>query len=142
MKKDRAKAVVFPLTELSLMQITRQRINLNISEKVTEVCPLCKGLGRIPTKAEVLTKIERWLKNFKSKAKEFRLRLYVHPHIAEYLTEGNISRLTKLMLKYFVRIKLVIDESLPIDQFKFESVKQSKDITKEFLEVNYDATLN
>lgn len=142
MKKDRAKAVVFPLTELSLMQITRQRINLNISEKVTEVCPLCKGLGRIPTKAEVLTKIERWLKNFKLRAKEFRLRLYVHPHIAEYLTEGNISRLTKLMLKYFVRIKLVIDESLPIDQFRFESVKQSKDITKEFLEVNYDGMLN
>lgn len=138
MKKDRAKAVVFPLTELSLMQITRQRINLNISEKVTEVCPLCKGLGRIPTKAEVMTQIERWLKNFKSKAKEFRLRLYVHPHIAEYLTEGNISKLTKLMLKYFVRIKLVIDDSLPIDQFRFESVKFGKDITKEFLEVSYD----
>lgn len=138
MKKDRAKAVVFPLTELSLMQITRQRINLNISEKVTEVCPLCKGLGRIPTKAEVMTQIERWLKNFKSKAKEFRLRLYVHPHIAEYLTEGNISKLTKLMLKYFVRIKLVIDDSLAIDQFRFESVKFGKDITKEFLEVSYD----
>lgn len=142
MKKDRAKAVVFPLTELSLMQITRQRINLNISEKVTEVCPLCKGLGRIPTKAEVMTQIERWLKNFKSKAKEFRLRLYVHPHVAEYLTEGNISKLTKLMLKYFVRIKLVIDESLPIDQFRFESVKYGKDITKEYLELPYDEVAN
>ncbi len=138
MKKDRAKAVVFPLTELSLMQITRQRINLNISEKVTEVCPVCKGLGRVPTKAEVLTKIERWLKNFKSKTKEFRLRLYVHPHIAEYLTDGSISKLTKLMLKYFVRIKLVVDESLSLDQFKFESIKQDKDITKEFLAVSYD----
>lgn len=138
MKKDRAKAVVFPLTELSLMQITRQRINLNISEKITEICPLCKGLGRIPTKAEVLTKLDRWLKNFKLKAKEFRLRLYVNPHIAEYLTEGNISKLTKLMLKYFVRIKLVIDDSLQIDQFRFESIKQGKDITKEFLEMYYD----
>lgn len=138
MKKDRAKAVVFPLTELSLMQITRQRINLNISEKVTEVCPVCKGLGRVPTKAEVLTKIERWLKNFKSRTKEFRLRLFVHPYIAEYLTEGSISKLTKLMLKYFVRIKLVVDDSLSLDQFKFESVKQDKDITKEFLSVTYD----
>lgn len=142
MKKDRAKAVVFPLTELSLMQITRQRISLNIAEKVTEVCPLCKGLGRIPTKAEVLTKIERWLKNFKSKSKEFRVRLYVHPHIAEYLTEGNISRLTKLMLKYFLRIKLVIDESLAIDQFRFESIKQGKDITNQYLEFAYEEGIN
>ncbi len=142
MKKDRAKAVVFPLTELSLMQITRQRISLNIAEKVTEVCPLCKGLGRVPTKAEVLTKIERWLKNFKSKSKEFRVRLYVHPHIAEYLTEGNISRLTKLMLKYFLRIKLVIDESLAIDQFRFESIKQGKDITNQYLEFAYEEGIN
>lgn len=142
MKKDRAKAVVFPLTELSLMQITRQRISLNIAEKVTEVCPLCKGLGRVPTKAEVLTKIERWLKNFKSKSKEFRVKLYVHPHIAEYLTEGNISRLTKLMLKYFLRIKLVIDESLAIDQFRFESIKQGKDITNQYLEFAYEEGIN
>ncbi len=142
MKKDRAKAVVFPLTELSLMQITRQRISLNIAEKVTEVCPLCKGIGRVPTKAEVLTKIERWLKNFKSKSKEFRVRLYVHPHIAEYLTEGNISRLTKLMLKYFLRIKLVIDESLAIDQFRFESIKQGKDITNQYLEFAYEEGIN
>lgn len=138
MKRDRAKAVVFPLTELSLMQITRQRINLNISEKVTETCPLCFGLGRIPTKAEVFTKIERWLKNFKARSKEFRLNLYVHPHIAEYLTEGKISRLTRLMLKYFIRIKLILDDNLPLDKFRFESIKQNRDVTSEYWEVIYD----
>jgi ribonuclease G len=137
MKRDRAKTVVFPLTELSLMQITRQRINLNISEKVTEICPLCFGLGRIPTKAEVFTKIERWLKNFKAKSKEFRLNLYVHPHIAEYLTEGKISRLTRLMLKYFIRIKLILDDNLPLDKFRFESIKQNRDVTSEYWEAIY-----
>lgn len=138
MKRDRAKATVFPLTELSLMQITRQRINLNISEKVTEICPLCFGLGRIPTKAEVFTKIERWLQNFKAKSKEFRLNLYVHPHIAEYLTEGKISRLTRLMLKYFIRIKLILDDNLPLDKFRFESIKQNRDVTSEYWEAIYD----
>ncbi|MGQ9819074.1 MAG: Rne/Rng family ribonuclease [Candidatus Kapaibacteriales bacterium] len=133
LRKDRAKTVVFPLTQLSLMQITRQRINLNIGEKVTEVCPLCKGLGRIPTKSEIFTKIERWLRNFKAQSKEFRLNLYVHPHIAEYLSEGKISKTTKLMLKYFVKIKLIQDESLPLDKFRFESLKQNRDITHEFI---------
>ncbi len=132
LKKDRAKTVVYPLTELSLMQLTRQRINLTINEKITQTCPLCRGLGRIPTKSELLTKIERWLKNFKLKSKEFRLSLYVHPYIADYLTEGKISRLTKLMIKYFVKIKLIPNENLLIDQFRFESVKLKKDITNEY----------
>lgn len=135
LRKDRAKTVVFPLTQLSLMQITRQRINLNIGEKVTEICPLCKGLGRIPTKSEVFTKIERWLRNFKAQSKEFRLNLYVHPHIAEYLSEGKISKKTKLMLKYFVNIKLIPDESLPLDKFRFKSLKQNRDITHEFISI-------
>lgn len=133
LRRDRSKTVVFPLTQLSIMQITRQRVNLNINEKVTEVCPICKGLGRIPTKSEVFTKIERWLRNFKVKSKEFRLNLYVHPHIAEYLSEGKISRMTKLMLKYFVKIKLIQDESLPLDKFRFESLKRNRDITQEYL---------
>ncbi len=120
------------------MQITRQRINLNISEKVTETCPLCFGLGRIPTKAEVFAKIERWLKNFKAKSKEFKLNLYVHPHIAEYLTEGKISRLTRLMLKYFIRIKLILDDNLPLDKFRFESIKQNRDVTSEYWEAIYE----
>lgn len=136
LRRDRAKTVVFPLTQLSLMQITRQRINLNINEKVSEVCPLCKGLGRIPTKAEVLTKIERWLRNFKAKSKEFRLNLYVHPFIAEYLSEGKISRITKLMIKYFVKIKLIQDDLLALDKFRFESLKQNRDITFEYLGLN------
>lgn len=135
LRKDRAKTVVFPLTQLSLMQITRQRIHLNIGEKVTEVCPLCKGQGRIPIKSEVFTKIERWLRNFKAQSKEFRLNLYVHPHIAEYLSEGKISKTTKLMLKYFVKIKLIQDESLPLDKFRFESLKQNRDITHEFISI-------
>ena len=37
------------------------------------------------------------------------------------------------MLKYFVKIKLVLDEHIPIDQFKFESVRRQKDITQEYM---------
>ena len=104
MNKDRAKSSVYPLTQLCLMQITRKRINKNINEKITEVCPMCSGTGRIASKAVLLNSIERWLKNFRSKSKEFRVKLEVHPQVASYLSEGTISLLTRLMIKYFVKI--------------------------------------
>ncbi len=66
-RRDRSKTVIYPLTQLSLMQITRQRVNQNISEKTSETCPVCLGLGRIPSKAVVLNNIERWLKKFREK---------------------------------------------------------------------------
>lgn len=132
LSRDRSKTVVYPLTELCIMQITRQRINQTISEKMTETCPVCHGTGRIASKSVLFNKIERWLKNFRIHSREFKLNLYVHPHIASYLTEGALSRLSRLMIKYFVKIKLIQDENTPIDSFKFESARSKKDITGEY----------
>jgi len=130
--RDRAKVVVYPLTQLSILQITRQRINQNISEKVTEICNVCRGTGRITSKQVIINDIERWLKNFKKDSSEFRLILTVHPVIADFITEGTLSTLSKLMIKYFVRIKLQQSDLLPLDNFKFFSIRQQKDITHEY----------
>jgi len=130
--RDRAKTVVFPVTQLGLMQITRQRINQNIQEKITEVCPMCKGTGRVTSKSVLINDIERWLRNFRRSSKEFRLTIYVHPNIANYITEGAISIVSKLMLKYFVKIVVRQDTAIRIDKFKVFSIRQQRDITSDF----------
>ncbi len=130
--RDRAKTIVYPLTQLGLMQITRQRINLNIVEKITEICPTCKGIGRITSKTVLVNEIERWLRNFRKKSNEFRIILQLHPSIAEYITDGTISIVSKFMIKYFLKIKVQQNENVPSDQFKFLSVRQNKDITNDF----------
>ncbi len=132
MSGDRAKWVAFPLSQLGLLQITRQRINQNIGEKVTDICPNCRGVGRVSSSNVNLNQIERWLKNFKIYSKEFRLLLRVHPRIAEELNKGAMSKVSKLMFKYFVRIKIIQDDSIAQDQFKFFSVRQQKEVTGEY----------
>ena len=77
--------------------------------------------------------IERWLRNFRAKSKEFRLVLYVHPHVAAYLAEGALSKLSRLMIKYFVKIKVQQSEHTHIDQFRFMSVRKQKDITNDYM---------
>lgn len=133
LSKDRAKTMVYPLTQLSIMQITRQRINQNIGEKISEECPMCQGSGRVTSKGVVSNALERWLKNFRIHSREFRLILHVHPHLATYLTEGTISRLSRLMIKYFVKIKVQQSDVLKMDDFRFYSVRQQKDITQDYI---------
>ncbi len=130
--KDRAKTVVYPLTQLGLLQITRQRINQNITEKISEACPTCSGTGRVTSKAVLINSIERWLRNFRKSSREFRIQLTVNPNIAQYLTEGTISPLNKLMIKYFVKIKITQSDQMAIDKFRFFSERQQKDITNDF----------
>ena len=59
--------------------------------------------------------------------------LYVHPHVAAYLAEGALSRLSRLMIKYFVKIKVQQSEHTNIDQFRFFSVRKQKDVTNDYL---------
>lgn len=132
LRKDRAKVTVLPMTEFGLVQITRQRIRQNVQLSFTESCPTCGGTGLVQSKTTTINEIERWIRRFKSESKEFRLILRVNPMIAEFLTKGTISRLTKIMFKFFVRIKVVPDSTIPIDEFKFFSVKRDKDITDEY----------
>jgi len=130
--RDRAKTVVYPVTQLGLMQITRQRINQNIQEKITEVCPVCKGTGRVTSKTVLTNEIERWLSSFRKSSKEFRIILYVHPAIAEYITDGSISIVSKMMLKFFVKISVRQDPTVRIDSFKVFSIRQQRDITNDY----------
>jgi ribonuclease G len=126
---DRAKVVLFPLTQLGLMQITRQRINQNLVEKTSVSCPTCSGKGRIASNATLLNSIEKWLKNYTKKSNEFNINLIVHPKIAEFLTEGEFSIISKLMIKYFVKINVLQNDSIVVDKFRIVSVRKQKDIT-------------
>ncbi|MFZ5948815.1 MAG: Rne/Rng family ribonuclease [Stygiobacter sp.] len=130
-KKDRAKTALLPMTEFGLMQITRERIRENIVQSMTEVCPYCLGTGLLTKKSNLIHEIEHWLKRYKLQGKHNFLTLKVHPSLGEKLKQGFISILTKLQLKYFVRIKLVEVEKISPQKFQFSISKTGEDITDE-----------
>lgn len=134
MKKDRAKSVVLPMTQFGLVQMTRQRIRQQVVQTISEPCPVCSGSGLVQSRSTVVRNIERWLQRFRESSREFRLILTANPIIIDYLTEGEEGRLTKMMLKYFVRIKIIPDDSLSMDEFQFSSIRTGTDITARFLQ--------
>lgn len=131
-RKDRAKVTVLPMTEFGLVQITRQRVRQNILHSFTEPCPACGGTGLVRSKTTTLNQLERWIRRFKTETKESKLTLRVNPELALLLRAGTISRLQRIMLKYFVWVKLEADPGIPIGEFRFISRKQGKDITDQF----------
>lgn len=134
MSNDRAKFVVLPMTQFGLVQMTRQRIRQQLVETMSEECPTCRGTGTVQSKGTTLRAIENWLVNFRAESREFRLTLTANPQIVEFLSDGDgMSRLTKMMLKHFVRIKLVPDESLDMESFRFHSTRRQEDVTEKYL---------
>ncbi|MEW6702920.1 MAG: Rne/Rng family ribonuclease [Bacteroidota bacterium] len=131
-KKDRAKIALLPMTEFGLMQITRERIRENILQSMHDACPYCSGTGLLTKKSNLMHEIERWLKRYKVEGNAKSLILKVHPSLGSKLKEGFISYLTKLQLKYFIRIKLQEEEKVSPQNFHFLSSKTGNDLTGDF----------
>ncbi|HLB00952.1 MAG TPA: ribonuclease E/G, partial [Bacteroidota bacterium] len=131
-RKDRAKVTVLPMTEIGLVQITRQRIRQSILHSFSEPCPVCGGGGLVQSRSSVLTAIERGVRRFKAETKEFRLQLYVHPSLADFLLEGRLNRVRKWMFRYMLLISVDADPKLAASEFRFFSPRQQKDITDQF----------
>lgn len=133
-KKDRAKVTVLPMSEFGIVQITRQRIRQSITRSISETCPVCGGTGIVETSDNIITRIERWIKRYKSQSKlsAGRLVLHVHPQVYNSLKEGTISNITKISFKYLLRLKLVEDAALALQDFRFFNSKDNEDLTAKY----------
>jgi len=131
LKKDRAKVAVSPLSEFGLLEMTRQRIRLSLLDSMSGECPTCRGSGRIISKDTLITRIDHWLRRYKAKHRNLRLRLKVHPEIKKYLKKERKKALRGLMWQNFVRIKIESDNMIPRDSFKFYTSSGTNEITNE-----------
>jgi hypothetical protein len=84
------------------------------------------------SQSSVLHQIERWLERFKSEGPGGSLTLRVHPLLHEPLTHGLFSPWRKMKMRTHVRAKIVNDDLLRGDEFRFID-SAGKDVTPEFL---------
>jgi ribonuclease G len=131
LKKDRAKVAVSPISEFGLLEMTRQRIRQSLLDSMTEECPTCHGAGQIISKETLLTRIDHWLRRYKAKHRNLRLKLLLHPEIEEHLRLNKKRALRGLMWRNFVHIKIEANPEIHRDQFEFITVSDGKNVTNE-----------
>ncbi|HDR05639.1 MAG TPA: Rne/Rng family ribonuclease [Candidatus Marinimicrobia bacterium] len=130
LKKDRAKVVVSQLSEFGLLEMTRQRIRMSLLYTVSDECPVCHGLGRIPSKESIITKMDSWIRRFRAHSKDMRLLITVHPTLLEYIIEKRKPLFRSLMWRHLLKIDFEANDSLALEEFRVFSRRQKKDITE------------
>ena len=125
LKKDRAKVAVSPISEFGLLEMTRQRIRLSLLDSMSEECPTCHGSGRIMSRETLLTRIDHWLRRYKSKHRSLKLKLELHPEIARFLKD-NKKALRGLMWQNFTYIIIEGNQEIARDEFRFLTTKNGQ----------------
>ena len=122
---DKTKYNIRPISELGILELTRQRIGKTLASQLLEKCPYCKGRGRIHSRDYMCNKIFRGEKFCESRHHADLVHATCHPEVAaillehdeynfkqqkkkltpEYLSEGLLAFILKIFVSH-EKIKL------------------------------------
>ncbi|MEN3040580.1 MAG: Rne/Rng family ribonuclease [Bacteroidia bacterium] len=92
MRSDRAKHSILPMSEIGLVQITRQRRRQPVEFPEAYPCPVCHGSGKYTHPTELLQRIQKAFTSWVELYPRLPLRLKVHPLWASQWRESYFSR--------------------------------------------------
>ena len=133
LSRDRARTKAFAVSDLGLIEMTRQRVRPSLLQSMTEACPACSGTGRVFLPETVVRRLERSLKRAALADKDPRMTVRLHPEVALYLYEQEPNFLKNLEKQTGIDLEIRDDPMMKLDEFKLMSQPAGRDVTQMYL---------
>ncbi|MBX6330556.1 MAG: Rne/Rng family ribonuclease [Gemmatimonadaceae bacterium] len=130
--RDRARTKAFAVSELGLVEMTRQRVRASHYHSLTAPCPTCGGTGRVFTPESTLRRLERSVKRMAVEGKKDNLIVKTHPDVALYVLEHEQDLMRKLEKAVGFSLELRDDPLLKPDEFKLVVKGAERDVTQQY----------
>ena len=122
LRRDKAKTHVLPISQLGLLEMTRQRHSESVRSAVYDDCTYCKGRGKVKSALTMSVEIQRKLNEILKKRprdeSDFQLRIVVHPSVYERLRAEDEKLVIEMEKRYFGKLSFRADPSVHAEQFK------------------------
>ena len=128
--RDRARTRAFAVSELGLIEMTRQRVRPSLWASMTRECNTCHGTGRVFSPEIVTRRLERALKRAGIEQKERRLAIRLHPDVALYILEEEPKLVVALGRQGGLELEVRDDPMLRLDEFRLMSRPAGRDVTE------------
>ncbi len=132
LRRDKAKTHILPISQLGLMEMTRQRHSESVRAAVYDDCPYCKGRGKVKSTVTMSVEIQRKLQEILKKRTrdetDFQLRIVVHPTVLERLRTEDEQHLIEMEKRYFGKLSFRADTGMHAEQFKIVNVETNEEL--------------
>jgi ribonuclease G len=119
LKKDKARTNILKISELGLVEMTRQRTRESLENQLLSPCPHCDGRGRIKSSVtiayDVLRAIKKQQMNLEN-GKNIIVRL--HPDVANFLYDEKNNSLDNLEREINHKIIIKVSQELRHEQYE------------------------
>ena len=114
LRKDKAKSHVLPISDLGLMEMTRQRQSESVRDSAYGDCEHCRGRGKLKSPLTMSVEIQRKLseiikkrdklKQRREEEADFKLRVNVHSGVLDRLRNEDEDIFIDMEKRYLVKI--------------------------------------
>ena len=123
-KTDRSRTNILKISELGLVEMSRQRVRDSINRILCQPCPYCEGKGSIKSSKticyEVFDKIQKLVKNGNSNKK--KILINVHPQVADLLLGEESDYLDHIEKKSDKKIIVKADFDMHQEQYEITEI--------------------
>ena len=122
LKHDRARTKMLRMSGFGIIEMTRQRMRRNLEASEHQVCPTCKGTGRVRNPQSIMLEILRRIRAMAASGTWKRILVRLHPDTLVPLQNERRSELVDIETK---RQCLIILEAAdgPIDSVQIKCYK-------------------
>jgi ribonuclease G len=124
MATDKARNHILPISQLGIMQMTRQRQQESLWSNLYTDCPYCRGRGIVKSATTMSVELQRRLSSvarrlqLRRDGKEYSLRVLVHPSILERLRSEDAGLLVRMESSFGVKLAFRADVAYHVEHFK------------------------
>jgi len=118
-KRDRARTKVLSISQLGLMELTRQRMRGSVLNTQYTDCPTCSGFGKVQRPGFVAADGMRELASILHHERVHKVEMVVSPRVAtEYLT-GKRRAIGRMERSTGKVVEIRVSETIPVDRVTY-----------------------
>ncbi|MEN8144074.1 MAG: Rne/Rng family ribonuclease [Gemmatimonadota bacterium] len=130
--RDRARTKVFAISELGLLQLSRQRVRPSLSQMMTNPCPSCGGTGRVLAPDTIVRRLELAIRRAESEGEKRDLTIRAHPEVALYLLEEEPQFLKQMGKATGIKLDIRDDPLMGHDEYRLLAAPADTDVTSRY----------
>ncbi len=123
MRRDRAKTNILKISELGLVEMTRQRVRPSHESALYQPCIYCGGKGTVKSVTTMLIQAVKQIKKAFADSKRKTLEVSMNPGVAERLVVQEKRLLKSLEHQYKSRIVILANPSLHVEEIRMNIAK-------------------
>ncbi len=116
--RDKAKSRLLKISELGLVQMSRERTREDIARSFCEPCPYCEGRGHTKSPETLCHEIFREIRRIGPVARGKKVMIGVHPSVASLLCDEKQERVEALERAYRKKMIVKADVNLHVEQYE------------------------